>query len=233
MTTVAIHQPNYLPWMGYFLKMASSDVFIFHDAVTLNTNGYTRRAFIRNPNGDEPRRLSVSLSYASQNTLIKDVLDSDKVDWKSGHLNQINQVYGNSPHFDAVYPWFESIYLEYGEQHLSAFNQYVILQLCNYLEIDCKCYLSSELVMTGATTSDKHISIIEQVGGTRYLSGIGGREYQTTEEFADADIQLDYIESFDILTKDVGDERAQLSIVDYIFDYSQEELITMIKRLSL
>ncbi len=233
MTTVAIHQPNYLPWMGYFLKMGSSDIFIFHDAVTLNTTGYTRRAFIRNPKGEEPKRLSVSLKAASQNTLIKDVLDSDKIDWKSGHLTQINQSYSLSPYFDQVYPWFESIYLEYGEQHLSSFNQHVILQLCKYLDIECKCYLSSELVMTGKSTSEKHIDIIEEVGGTRYLSGIGGKAYQTAEEYAQEGIQLDYIDSLEILTKEVGVDRAQLSIVDYIFDYSQEELITMIKRLSL
>lgn len=217
--------------MGYFLKMASSDIFIFHDAVTLNVKGYTRRTYIRDKQSDDPKRLSVSLSSVSQNTLITDVKDSDQVDWKSSHLAQINQNYDDSPYFDQVYPWFESIYLEYADQSLSRFNQYMILHLCQYLEIECQVFLSSELEMTGHTTTEKHISMIQQVGGVRYLSGVGGRAYQSNKEYHHAGLQLDYIESYNLLSQKVGDQRARLSIIDYIFDYSQSELISLVKDL--
>ena len=102
--TIAIHQPNYLPWMGYFLKIASCDAFIFHDAVTLNIKGYTRRTQIRNSDSEEPKKLSVSLKSASQNTLIKDIHDSEHVDWRTMHLTQIEKTYQQSPYFEEVFP---------------------------------------------------------------------------------------------------------------------------------
>jgi len=68
---VGIHQPNYLPWFGYFLKMAASDIFVFHDDAGLNSKGLTRRVRISHQEPHrQPRWLSVPLQRHAANTRI-------------------------------------------------------------------------------------------------------------------------------------------------------------------
>ena len=231
MKRVAIHQPNYFPWMGYFLKMASVDTFIYHDAVTLNTRGYTRRCYIRPRTSEDNQRLSVGLHQASQNQLISDVQLSEDRQWQADHWNRIKLTYQNAPHFDAVSPWLKELVLVDSSRLLSDHNINAISTLAQYLGLETQCIRSSELKLIEEGTNAKHISLITQVNGTHYLSGTGGRAYQDESLYAESNIQLTYLESYLLLTAAVGAGQAQLSILDYLFDSSQVELQSLINQL--
>ncbi len=231
MKRVAIHQPNYFPWMGYFLKMASVDTFIYHDAVTLNTRGYTRRCYLRPRVNQDNQRLSVTLSHPSQSQLIQEVKLSDDRQWQAHHWNIISLTYRESLHYDTVSPWIKDLIYNDSETLLADHNRLAIGSIAEYLGIDVECVNSSEYTLTQDETNAKHISLITQVNGTHYVSGTGGRAYQQDDIFAESGINLTYLDSYDLLSTEVGTQRAQLSILDYLFDYSQMELHNIINKL--
>jgi len=232
LTTIAIHQPNYFPWMGYFLKMASADTFVYHDAVTLNTRSYTRRCYIKPQNTTENQRLSIGLKSISQNQLISDVLLSIDRKWQTEHWKTIEQTYQKSPYFSETSAWVYDLIVDDKHTHLADYNIAILKKIANYIDVQTTWVKSSTLSITGETTDAKHLSIITQLGGDHYLSGIGSRAYQDDETYRQQGIMVSYLESLSLLESVVGSNTAQLSILDYLFDSSQTELISLIKRLT-
>lgn len=209
--------------MGYFLKMALADTFIYHDNVKINLRSYTRRCYIAGQTVDNPLRLTIPLQGASQHTLIKDVTIDHNQDWQRQHLKSIEHRYGQSSQFDTVYPWLSDAMLR-TEPLLSTYNQHLITAVAEYLHIDTTCKLSSDLTRGKLSTDAYHLALIQDAGGKTYLSGLGAKAYQEESLFATAGIGLHYLHSHDIVTKDFGKEVAGLSILHFLFNYPQKEL---------
>ena len=218
--------------MGYFIKMAKADTFVYHDAVTLNTRGYTRRCYIKPQAHGENQRLSVSLKSASQNQLISEVYLYPERKWQEEHWQSIQHTYQQSEYFAQVSPWIYDLILNNKVETLVDYNIAILSALATYLELDCTFVKSSSLNFEGDTTDQKHLSLITLLGGTHYVSGIGSRAYQDEVKYIEQGVRLTYLESLSLLQTHVDSNRAQLSILDYLFDYSQAELITLIKQLA-
>ena len=102
---IAIHQPNFIPWAGYFLKMAASDVFVFHDNVEITKSGPTRRVKISAlQTVDYTQWLTVPLVKHSDFALIRELEISWQSDWTKKHLNQIKNAYRTCLYFELYFP---------------------------------------------------------------------------------------------------------------------------------
>ena len=127
---VAIHQPNYLPWLGYFYKIIHCDLFVFLDNVLHSKSGYTHRNRIKTKEG--PRWVSVPLS--TKEIRINDVLISNDRNWRSKHRNLIINAYGGAPYFEKYNPYFEHVYSSNWEK-LADLNENLIKTICELLVI--------------------------------------------------------------------------------------------------
>jgi len=184
---VAIHQPNYLPWLGYFAKMARADVFVFLDDVQFPKGGYTNRVQI--DGGGEARWLTVPVRV-SLGKRIDEILPS-RPDWRGAHLDTIATFYREAAHYRTVREWLADAYDAAPDGSLAAINRHLIEAAAARLGVAPRFLASSALDVGDAEATTRLVRIVESVapGGT-YFTGRGGETYQDPTAFADAGIAL-------------------------------------------
>jgi WbqC-like protein family len=184
--TVAIHQPQYLPWLPYFDKADQADVFVYLDTVQYQKNGVQNRNQILTAQG--PRWLTVPVR-ASIEWTIRETPIADR-QWPKKHIRTIEQEYRRAPFAG----WFDEalrVVLQNDWPSLAELNIGVVDWILEKLGIRCRRVRASELDVAG-TKDDLVIAICRAVGATEYLSGPGARAYQRPEKFAEHGIALRY-----------------------------------------
>jgi len=145
---LAIHQPNFLPWAGYFHKMASVDVFLLLDTVQYVKSEYDNRCKIKTADGEQ--WLTVPVTTPKINTLSRDVKISKNVDWKKLHKKTLTYNYSKSPFFEKYESMLTDTYDENSESLLEL-NIVFIYNIKNLLGIETRLLLASELPETDFT----------------------------------------------------------------------------------
>lgn len=186
---VAIHQPNFFPWIGFFQKIVRSDIFIILDHVVNNPRDplWTKRVQIIS-NG-KAYWLTIPLERPKEELFQK--INEMKISglFKSKkHLQTIKQNYQKAPYFDDIFPYIEEFYLS-GNPFIAERNVKFIESVCDKLNIKTKLVRSSGL-SPQFSASDLLIDLIKKVKGSKYLYGGLGGIYQESEKFAEADIEL-------------------------------------------
>lgn len=191
-TLVAIHQPNFLPWLGYFDKIARADVFVLLDHVQFAKTGGTWSNRVQMLVGGQAAWLTMPIvrSYHGVRSY-RQMEISDSVAWREKLLKTIQLNYAAASHFPAVFPTIHAI-LRAPTSNLAEFNEKAIRTLCASLELDtAKFVRSSELAVAGAAT-DLLIAIVQAVGGTAYLAGGLASAYQEDAKFVAAGLEVVY-----------------------------------------
>ena len=188
MTVLAAHQPNYLPWPGYFHKMARADVFVFVDAVQVPygaTYGYANRNRIKTPSG--VRWLTVPLKRRGPVSYLE--AETAGEEWREEHLRVVRQNYAQAEHFDAVYPGYAGVLgagLSFVETNLALIRFFAEL-----LDLRPEYRRQSELGIV-EPGSELHVALCRELGCDTYLSGSGAASYNDPELFEAAGIRLAY-----------------------------------------
>ncbi|MFQ5447855.1 MAG: WbqC family protein [Saprospiraceae bacterium] len=235
--TVAIHQPNYFPWLGYFYKIYAADVFVFLDDVQYTRRSPTARTDIIKRHGEKFRHcLSVPLLSHGYYENINNLKIHSSKGWQRKHLETIRHTYSSTPHFQEYFPQ-ASTWISDADKFdfLSDYNIYLIKSILEILKINKPAYKSSQLSVKGHK-SEYIISLVKHLGGTTYLSGTGARKYQREDDFSRRGIQLVYSDFGDWLEKHPypqfqGTEFVNgLSIVDALFNAGAEGVMEMFER---
>ena len=187
---VAIHQPNYFPWLGYFYKIWSADVFIFLDDVQYTKNSYINRAQIQN--GRENRWVTIPVSFRLGDSIHE--VKPAKDNWPCSHVDLLFNIYRDAACFKMVMPIVEEIILSTPQGHLSEINRHIILKIAELLEIDRQYVLSSDIGVFAESAEDRLIKLTRSVAPDAvYLSGKGGAKYQNEEKYEEAGLGFEYI----------------------------------------
>lgn len=189
---VAIHQPNFFPWLGFFDKLARSDVFILMDNVQYpkKGGGWGNRVQLIINGQAAWVTMPVVRSYHGTR-LIRDMQINDSTPWREKLLKAIQTNYARSPFFDQIFPLFENL-VDNPTNNLANYNEAAIRATATALGLDAsKLVLGSTLDVAGEAT-DLLISVTRAVGGTGYLCGGGADNYQENNKFVQARIGLIY-----------------------------------------
>lgn len=229
---VSIMQPYFFPYIGYFQLIANSDVFVIYDDVNFIKKGWINRNTILVNN--TPYLFSIPLQNVSQNKLINEIFISDLDKWKTDLLKTISLSYKKAPFYQDVYPLIEKI-ISFDELNLALYIQNSIQNLCEYLNLNTKLLMSSEIVKNNNLRGEnKIIDICLQLGATQYINAIGGIELYTQENFQVKNIDLKFIKSENIIYKQFKNEfKPWLSIIDVLMFNSPEEVNLILKRFDL
>lgn len=186
---VAIHQPNFFPWLGYFNKIAHADVFVVLDNVQFQKTGGTWCNRVKMLVGNKPDwvTMPVSRSFHGVRTIREmEILDDG---WRRKTVATIRSSYLKAPHFREVFDVIAPL-VESAETNLAAYNLAVIRAIAGRIGLDVsKLVVGSTIAAEGAAT-DLLIAIVKAVGGTDYLYGGGSGGYQEDEKFAAAGVGL-------------------------------------------
>lgn len=193
---VAIHQPNFFPWLGYFNKLALADIFIVLDNVQFPKTGGTWMNRVQVLVNGHPDWVSAPIVRAYHGVRpVREMKINDAIPWRSKFLRTIEMSYGRAPYFHEVFSLL-SDFIQNPTDSLADFNLAALRAVALAIGLDPeKLVLGSTLNCCGHAT-DLLISLVQSVGGTAYLCGGGSKGYQEDEKFGEQGIQLVY-QAFD------------------------------------
>ncbi|HEU5324078.1 MAG TPA: WbqC family protein, partial [Methylomirabilota bacterium] len=169
---VAIHQPQYLPWIGYFDKIDQADCFVALDTVQFKKNEWQNRNRIKTPGGWQWLTVPVRQRFLQR---IADVEIDNTAAWPRKHLQALTQSYGGSPFFGVHAPFFRTLYSRRWDRLLDL-NVAVLRYLVDALQIRTELILASSLTAPG-TATQRLVEICRALGADTYISGAGGKDY--------------------------------------------------------
>ena len=188
MKVVAIHQPEYLPWLGFFKKMMNVELFVFLDDVQFRKKGWQNRNRIRINDGTT--LLSIPVHTHSYPKINEVTIDNEK-NWSMRHKKSILYNYARAPYFGEIKDFIESIF-EKKFQYLVDLNTEIIKFIMNELEIKSKIVFSSELEIS-KKGSDRVLDICKAVDADHYITGTFWAESNLrVEEFKKSNIDVEF-----------------------------------------
>lgn len=185
---VAIHQPNYAPWCGFFAKLKAADVLVLLDDAQLpRGRSYVARTRVLGPAGPQWLTIPVAHSESGELRSIREARIADP-GWARRHLQTLRARYGRSPFFAEVFPLLEPLY-EHAGPWLAEFNERLLHALLGYLGLQRPVVRASTLGCAGRG-DERLVALVQAVGGAIYLSGPSGPKYQAADKFGAAGLQL-------------------------------------------
>lgn len=171
---VAAHQPLYLPWLGYFDKIRSVDIFCLVDTIPFEIDSFQHKNRIRASQeaGEEWLCVPIHSEEKSSAPLIKDVHIQNENPWRREHWEKIQLAYSSAPHFAEYKYFFGDAYMR-DWNLLVDLNEHMIRGLTGFFGINTRIVRSSALPVDWSR-ENLHVGICRALGAQRYMSGAGG-----------------------------------------------------------
>ena len=216
---IAIMQPTFCPWIGYFKMIELVDSFVFLDTVQFERRSWQNRNKIKLAGKEQ--WLSLHLQKAPQQTLIKDMRLNNEQAWKNTLLKTLHHAYGKSVNFKEIY----SI-LEFGLFHfenLSELNIFLIEQFAGLLKLKTPLIKASTLSLPKVAREALLLEICKALKANEYLSPEGSKVYLEKESaqelFSKACVSVEYFEMNHPVYKQLGKGFLEyLSVIDLLFN---------------
>ncbi len=217
---VAIHQPQYLPWIGYFDKIDRSDVFVLLDNVQYKKNEFQNRNRIKTSQGWQWITVPVLYKYTEK---INEVKINNTVDWQRKHLSALICNYSKAPFLKEHLGFFEETFSIHWEC-LVEINIHIIKYLNKALGINKEVLVASNLKLREEPT-ERLIDICKYVQADTYLSGESGANYMNVDAFTQAKIHVKFQDFHHPVYQQLYDKFEPLmSIVDLLFNHGTHSL---------
>lgn len=218
--TIAILQPGYLPWLGFFEQMYRSDVFVIYDDVQYDKNGWRNRNRIKTASGAQWLTVPVIVKGKPK---ISEVLIDNTKNWSKKHLQAIKTNYAKAPNFTQCFSLLVEI-LEKKWDRLVDLDVILIKKMAEILGLKREIVLSSELGITGGRI-DRLIKICQYFKADVFYEGAAGKNYINEKDFLDAGIKIEFQDYQHPIYKQLfGDFIPYLSIIDLLFNEGDKSL---------
>jgi len=189
---VAVMQPYFLPYVGYFQLIASVDKFIIYDNIKYTKKGWINRN--RLLAGGTDQLFSLPLRSGSDSLHVRDRALADDFQPRK-LLDQFHGAYRSAPEFARVYALLERIVL-HSDRNLSAYILHSVKAVCAELGISTVIQASSEVEIDHALKhQEKVLALCAATAATTYVNAIGGTELYSKEDFAARGVELRFIRS--------------------------------------
>lgn len=212
---VTIHQPQFMPWLGYFDKMDQADRFVLLDTVQYKKNEWQNRNRLKTAQGPQWLTVPVRFRFPAR---IDEVGINNDAPWRHKHQQALQTNYSKAAFYAAEAPSLARLY-EGGETMLRDINEASINWLAERLGVTSERCRASDLPVEEQEPTQRLIDICRHLGGTTYLSGAEGRNYLDCDRFSAAGIEVifqEYVpESYPQL---FGEFQSHLSALDLVLN---------------
>ena len=221
---VAIMQPYFFPYIGYFQLINAVDIFVIYDSIEFSKKGWINRNRILVNDKDYVFTLPLKKDSDFLNVderFLSDNWNSDKIKL----LNKIKEAYRKAPFYNDVIVILEDA-LNYEDKNLFDFIKNSLIKVLDYLEIKTKIIQSSEVDFDNSLKNqDKVIAICNAMNAKTYINPIGGIELYDKEVFKASGIELQFLKANPITYQQYGNEFVMfLSIIDVMMFNSVEDI---------
>lgn len=222
---LAIMQPYFMPYIGYFQLIKIVDKFIFYDDVTFIKQGWINRNKILINN--QAKMFSIPLSNASSHVLIKDVLISEIAyqKWKKSFLNSIFFSYKKAKNYSKIYALIEKI-LEKKPETISELAIKSVVEVAQYLDLRTEFEICSDVYSnTYLSGQNRVLDICINEKAITYINPVGGMELYSKSVFQEKNIELFFIKANKSVYPQFSEEFVPfLSIIDVLMFNDLEDI---------
>lgn len=233
--TVAIMQPYFLPYIGYFQLIACVDEFILFDTPQFIRHGWIERNNILKLDG-EPSYIKVPLNKHNRNTSINNVTINNSISWQNKLFAQLTHYKKKAPHYVQTLDLLNTI-LNLKTNSIVELNYHALNVVCRYLDIKTpiKVWSKMNIEIQDVNAPDEWaLEICKALGATHYINPIGGQSFFDVTKYHESNIKINFLESRPIPYKQFTTEfEPFLSIVDVLMFNSKEEIKQMLKEFEL
>ena len=211
---LAIMQPYFMPYIGYYQLIAAVDTFVVYDNIKYTKKGWINRNRMLQNGTDAvfslPLKKDSDSLYVVQRELAAD-FNRDKL------LNQFKGAYQSVPYFEQTFPLLERI-VRFEDDNLFCYVHHSIVETCAHLGIETEIRVSSEVAIDHELKGqDKVFALCGALGAATYVNAIGGMELYSKDIFRGLGIELKFIKSRLFEYAQLGDDFVPwLSIVDVL-----------------
>lgn len=192
MNVVAIHQPTFFPWLGYFDKIARCDHFVFLDHVQFQKTGGIWSNRVKLLVGGQPQWLTAPVVRSFHGVrAVNEIEFAERELWRKKMLNTLRASYGRAPFFTETMTCLEPL-ISNADNRLASYNRDAIVELVGHIGVKTPVWHSSSELGASERSTDLLVAIARGVGGDTYLCGGGATEYQQDARFAAAGLVLQY-----------------------------------------
>lgn len=190
--SLAIMQPYFFPYIGYFQLIAAVDLFIVYDNIEYTKKGWINRNRLLHSGKDMMFSLPLKNDSDYLNVCKRELVADFKRDKL---LHQFKGAYRHAPHFAQTFPLIEQI-VRYDEVNLFQYLHHSIIKICEHLGISTKIGISSNIAIDhDLKNQDKVLALCEAVGANTYVNAIGGINLYATKDFSRQGVTLKFIRS--------------------------------------
>lgn len=230
---VAIMQPYFFPYIGYWQLINAVDTFVVYDNIQFTKKGWFHRNNILI--NEKKTLFTIPLKKNSDYLDVKDrFLADDSKKQLMKIVSQIEQSYKKSPYFFDVFPFIKDIFLS-DEKNLFNYTLNSIFAVCAYLNIKTKIVVSSEITIDHTLRSqEKVIALCKNLNASHYLNPIGGVDLYDRTEFNEKGIALHFLQAELIEYPQFKNSfEPYMSIIDIMMFNSKDDIIKMLSKFSL
>ncbi|MBU0469179.1 MAG: WbqC family protein [Candidatus Omnitrophica bacterium] len=229
---VSINQPAYLPWLGYFHRIAISDQHVILDHVQFEKNSMTNRNKIRTSQDWCWLTVPVETKGKFGDLAINQLKISENTNWRKKHWQTLQQNYGRAPFFSKYANFFENVYAKEW-QSLYELNMEIVSFFIKTFGIKTPLRTSSEINVEGKK-SELVLNICLELGASTYISGQLGKNYLSEKDFSEAGIEVIYHDFSPPTYKQMfpGFE-SNMSAVDVLFNCGEEHIKDLLQEIKI
>ncbi|MGE7689372.1 WbqC family protein [Lysinibacillus sp. NPDC097214] len=190
---VALMQPYFFPYLGYYQLINSVDEFVVFDNAQYVRRSWMNRNRILNDH-KESSFVTVPVSKAPRETKIKDIIINNNTNWQEKIFHQL-LYYKNAPYYNNVLDFLNSCLLNCNS-NLSEFNTFLLKKTCTLLNIDTNITILSQRFphIDSADAADEWgIEVGKALNATEYINAIGGKEFYNRQKYKDNDLDIKFI----------------------------------------
>jgi hypothetical protein len=228
---ITIHQPNFLPYPGFFTKVYHADLLVIGDHVQYSNKSFINRNKIKTQHGE--KWLTVPIIHNLPQPINKVLINNNPINnrrWNYIHLETLRINYSKANYYHTYIDIFKDVYTRQWD-YLVELNIEFIKKILEILDIKIDIKLTSQLNISGEKT-DQIINICKELNADTYISGIGGKNYLNEEEFKRNSIKLLY-NKFDCPVYNQQFNTLgfipNLSIIDMLFNVGEKTLNLLIE----
>ena len=235
MRRLAIMQPYFFPYIGYWQLIYAADCFVLFDDAQYMRHGWVNRNRILKPGGGWQYILAPLQKHGMKES-IKNVQVHPEKQWRELIVGQLAHYKKKARYFNESSEIVREILFGNNERSIAAINFEIIRKLCGYLDLQKEVIVSSKQNFDYSDVSDAGewaLRIAEQMKASEYINPASGAELFDTGKFTASKIRLSFLKTDEIIYPQRGIFEPSLSIIDVLMFNGMEGTKELLKRYTI